>query len=281
MPAVSGLKKKLKSVRAAGRLSKAMKTVATVKFSKLSTLFKNYSFYAEEYKKLCRSPDAEKVGAITKADAVVVLGANKNLCGSFNNELVSYFREKFPPEALPDHFFVCGEALAGILAENGYEGKIEKKFVFDDVPAFSECEELCEALSALAAKKKDLRVTFVRPFYKNTLIQTPGTEVLIPDPGGDLAGTKDVLLIPDGATVREEVIGKCFRAALYGAVLETALGAQAATLMAMRSAYDTAKEYGEAIEGELQRRRQQDVTADVIETASENAGADEGENANG
>ena len=48
-----------------------------------------------------------------------------------------------------------------------------------------------------------------------------------------------------------------------------ALGAQAATLMTMRSAFDTATEYCEKLEGEINRLRQSAVTADVIETSAE------------
>jgi len=37
----------------------------------------------------------------------------------------------------------------------------------------------------------------------------------------------------------------------------------------MRSAYDTATEYREELEGEINRKRQSIVTADVLETAAE------------
>ena len=56
---------------------------------------------------------------------------------------------------------------------------------------------------------------------------------------------------------------------VYKLALENALGAQAATLMTMRSAFDTATEYCEKLEGEINRLRQSAVTADVIETSAE------------
>ena len=55
----------------------------------------------------------------------------------------------------------------------------------------------------------------------------------------------------------------------YEIVLEAAIGAQAATLMTMRSAFDTATEYAENLEKEINRLRQSAVTADVIETSAE------------
>ena len=56
---------------------------------------------------------------------------------------------------------------------------------------------------------------------------------------------------------------------LYGFILETAIGAQSATIMSMRSAYDAAVEYEEKLEREINRKRQSRVTADVIETFAE------------
>ena len=53
-------------------------------------------------------------------------------------------------------------------------------------------------------------------------------------------------------------------------VVLTAAGAQAATLMAMRSAYDNAKESSAGLETVISRKRQSEVTASVIETASDN-----------
>ena len=58
---------------------------------------------------------------------------------------------------------------------------------------------------------------------------------------------------------------------IYKKTLETALGAQAATLTTMRSAYDTASEYCVTLEAEINRKRQSQVTADVIEVSAEYA----------
>ena len=55
----------------------------------------------------------------------------------------------------------------------------------------------------------------------------------------------------------------------FEAVSETALGAQAATLTTMRSAYDTACEYSAQLEMQINHQRQSQVTADVIEISSE------------
>ena len=69
--------------------------------------------------------------------------------------------------------------------------------------------------------------------------------------------------------VIENVAPVIFQSIFYKLLLEVALGANASTLMTMRSAYDTATEYCEQLESEINRQRQSAVTADVLETASE------------
>ena len=78
-----------------------------------------------------------------------------------------------------------------------------------------------------------------------------------------------LLLAPDRDTVISRTAMTVFGSMVYQILLESAIGAQAATLMTMRSAFDTATEYCERLEGEINRLRQSAVTADVIETSGE------------
>ena len=85
----------------------------------------------------------------------------------------------------------------------------------------------------------------------------------------DVTNKQDCLFIPDKQSVIENSVKKILASLIYKKVLETGLGAQAATLMTMRSAYDTATDYCAKLESEISRKRQEQVTADVIETSSE------------
>ena len=76
--------------------------------------------------------------------------------------------------------------------------------------------------------------------------------------------------MPDRETVCERLAEHGFDTMVYAIALEHASGAQAATLMAMRSAYDNAAQSALELETTINRRRQAEVTASVIETASDN-----------
>ena len=77
------------------------------------------------------------------------------------------------------------------------------------------------------------------------------------------------IFVPDKDTVINNTAEKTFTSIMYKKILETALGAQAATLTTMRSAYDTACEYSTQLETQINRIRQSQVTADVIEISAE------------
>ena len=266
MSAIPGLKKKLKSVRATGKLSKAMKTVSAAKFSRLSAAWKNYELYAGQFRFLYENE------ADTLPDVVVVLGSNRGFCGGFNSDVLRFFRENVPE---CNNLIVCGEEMQQVFSEAGFSFET---YSFGDVPKFADCEPLLARLSAMS-DGQPLHALLVYPEFINTMTQTPTAVRLTLNPDSAEGDLEDYLCLPERKTVMQALYEKGSRSVLYGAVLSTALGAQASTLMTMRSAYDTATEYSQALEGEIHRLRQSEVTSDVIETSSERGA--KGETANG
>ncbi|MBQ0083588.1 MAG: F0F1 ATP synthase subunit gamma [Clostridiales bacterium] len=264
MSAIPVLKKKLKSIRATAKLSAAMKTVSAAKYSKLSLLWKTYSGYAEQYRFLFTAKQLNST-----CETVVVLGSNRSFCGGFNNEILRYFKEE--NQQKPQNLILCGNEIISGFKEIGITA--DYTFCFGDIPKMEECKPLFELLCALAEGKKDYPVKIIHNYFKNALTQLPKTDIILLNPSKSEGLPEDTLWIPDKAGVCESLLEKSFHTSLFGAVLETALGAQAATLMTMRSAYDTANEYSASLENEIQRTRQSEVTADVIETRGGNGNA--------
>ncbi|MCQ2406082.1 MAG: F0F1 ATP synthase subunit gamma, partial [Oscillospiraceae bacterium] len=240
-----------------GKLSKAMKTVSAAKMSRLSSALKYYSAYAEQFSFLYRNENYEDF------DAVVMLGSNRGFCGGFNSTLISYFKEniKYSGDVI-----ACGDTLIKAAGEAGI--KIGKTFSFPDVPKYDDVRPLLSYLYGISGGEL-MRVCLVYPKFVNTMVQEPCSEFLslnMPVSGEE---SDDLLWLPERKPVMASLYEKGAGSILFGAVLKTALGAQAATLMTMRSAYDTAVEYTDALEGEIHRLRQSEVTSDVIETSSE------------
>lgn len=267
MATVQSLKKKLKTIRSTAKVTRAMKTASTVKYSKLSSIYAEYRKYADEYLQLYESYRGEfnSVFNCSNPDApccYVVITSNKGMCGAFNNEVLSYFSDIYEKGIVVS----CGKKAAEYFERKNVP--VAKTFVFDDIPSYEKVKELFSYVCDLMAQGKISSVKMVYPEYTNMIKQAPVCNDLFSYDDGVSEGEAP-LFVPDRESVIKYTAEKIFMSVLYKRVLETALGAQAATLTAMRSAYDTACEYSAKLETEMNRKRQSQVTADVLEISSE------------
>ncbi len=277
MSAIPGLKKKLRGVRATEKLSKAMKTVSAAKYTKLTLQFRYYSEYSRQYRELCNV--AEASDSSEKTETLVIFGSNKGFCGAFNNEIVQFFEDNSLKANDYSHLIVYGEKIGEILSEKNIS--TDKILTYSDVPAFSEIDELYSELLRLSEGKKNYKVKLIYPVYKNTMKQIPTEKLFAVNPGKADAYEEDCLMYPDRETILASLSETYMKSVLYGVLLETALGAQAATMMTMRSSFDMAQEFGEELESEIHRQRQQAVTADVLETSTDMKNRENGAERNG
>lgn len=267
MATVQSLKKKLQTIRSTAKVTRAMKTASTVKYSKLSGIYAEYGKFADEYLRLYESYRGEFNSVITCSNpdapcCYVVITSNKGMCGAFNTELLSYFGSMYEKGVI----ISCGKKAAEYFDKKGIE--TVKGFVFDDIPSYEQVKELFSYVCSLMAEGKISSVKTVYPEYTNMIKQKPVCRELFAFEEGKADGEAPIF-VPDRETVIRNTAEKIFMSVLYKRVLETALGAQAATLTAMRSAYDTACEYSAKLETEMNRKRQSQVTADVLEISAE------------
>ena len=267
MATVQSLKKKLQTIRSTTKLTRAMKTASTVKYSKLSGIYGEYEKYADEHLRLYESyrREFDSVFTCSNPDApccYVVMASNKGMCGAFNTELLSFFSGIYEKGIIVS----CGKKAAEYFDKKGID--TVKSFVFEDIPSYEQVKELFDYICSLMAEGKISSVKTVYPEYTNMIKQSPLCKELFTFAEGK-EEEECPLFVPDRETVIKNTAEKIFLCILYKRVLETALGAQAATLTAMRSAYDTACEYSAKLETEMNRKRQSQVTADVLEISSE------------
>lgn len=269
MAAIQSLKKQLRGIRSTQKLTKAMKTISTVKFSKLNTQYNDYAFFSEQCMALYAGHARTLAATFPAADphapaALVVLSSNKGLCGNFNSEILNFALEQL--ESLSNYRLVaCGKKAIGYF--NRRKIPIEKEWLFEDTPSFEDAVALLDCLLSWRQEGKISQILIIYPRYDHMMQQTPTLRELFETE--ERLEEWDALLLPDRQTILGNTSKTILRALFYRLILESALGAQAATMMTMRSAYDTATEYCSKLEGQINRLRQSAVTADVLETASE------------
>lgn len=271
MPTIQNLKKKLQVIHSTRKITQAMKTASTVKFSKMATLYSDYEKYEEQCNRMYQTyrKDFNSVLSLKNPDAPVLyilLSSNRGMCGSFNTELFSFFENIVRKQEKKPVVICCGKKGKDFL-DNKKIPYIEAH-TFDDKPVYSDACELFEQIKKHIQDGDVSAVKMVYPRYNNMMKQTPVCSDLFVFDEGMTEG-EEPLFVPDRQAVILHTAEKIFVSILYKKILETALGAQAATLTTMRSAFDTACEYSAELETQINRKRQSQVTADVIEISSE------------
>lgn len=270
MATTQTLKKKLNGVRSIIKVTKAMKTASTVKFSKISTKYSGFSVYSAKCRRLYM--DNRELFSPMQAGAdpagpvcFVIISGNKGMCGSFNTDLYNFaLRETSGHKD-------CVIITVGKWLKYRFEEENKPclmNFVFDDIPRYEDTARLYRVLKEMLSGAEVSGIELIYPEYRNMMKQIP-VRCSLSDKEREDTPLSQPLFFPDRESVVHGMADGVMTAFLHEKVLESALGAQAATLMTMRSAYDTATEYGRQLEAEINRKRQSRVTADVIETSSE------------
>ena len=271
MAAIQSLKKQLRGIRSTQKLTKAMKTISSIKFSNLNEKYRNYSAYGAQCRALFENYGRGLLARLGTADenapiALVVMAANKGLCGSFNSELLSFAAKELLKYDSP-LIVACGKKAAAYFKNKNIP--VEKECVFNDVPTYEESSQLLDELIAWRKEGKISDILVIYPQYKNMMTQSPAVSELFHS--GDGSAADNITYFPDMDSIITRAADTVFRSMFYDLVIQTAIGAQASTLLTMRSAFDTASEYCVKLEGEINRMRQSAVTADVLETSSESS----------
>ena len=270
MATLRELRKRLRSVKSTGALAGAMKTVSTAKYSRLSSQLQAGAAYTECCETLVSMLGGLDIdrASLEGAPALYVLFAgNRGLCGGYNSELFAFFsglRRDLPDSCL---YAACGRTAREYCREKGIPLSCE--FDIPDVPSFSDAQRVSEYFRTLYTEGSVSEIIFVYQKFENMLKQTPTASVFLSADAESEICEGDVIYIPDRQTVAESAVPMCFDEKVYIHLLKCASGAQAATLMAMRAAYDNAVATSAALETAINRRRQTEVTAGVIETSSD------------
>lgn len=272
MAGLRELKSRLSSIETVGQLSGAMRTVSAAKYSQVGNVRSKFLAYGQACGALMETFGPELSEAIPQGNpdaprCYVVIAGNRGLCGGYNVELMAYASALLGQEQGAYRLVTLGKKAESGMLEAGFQ--VEKAYCISDVPDFSECSSMFADLRQAYTAGEISSVCVIYQRFVNMLSQEPCTRQILPM-GTDSGGSqREILFLPDRQTLLREAALSCVDSALFSLVLEAAAGAQAATLVAMRSAYDNAQESILALETQISRKRQSDITASVIETSTE------------
>lgn len=274
--------KRRKAVRNIRKITRTMELIATARFRKSMERAQEATAFTEKISELVR--DLSSSGASAehpllqqrpnpKRSALLVLTANRGLCGGFNGN-VGRLAQRAYEEASQDRpvsVAISGKRGINFLKYRGVPADVTYT-QFEDKPAFSEVEPVADGyLNAFLSGQIDrLDVAYTR--FVSMGKQTAEVVTLLPF--SDLPSTNEsssagrsveYLFLPSAADILNELVPMSFKARLFKCFLDSAVSEQIARMVAMKGATENAGNLLRDLNTLYNRARQSQITSELSE----------------
>lgn len=287
MATLRDIKLRIKGVTSTSKITSAMKMVSTAKLKRAqnaiqsarpyvlkleSTIANLLSSLGDDYTHELIEEKSE-----VKKVAFVIVGSDKGLCGSFNNNLfksfLEYTRGKFK-EDYPDAEFSL--VTVGKKATD-YFKKIKGVELIDSYPGIFNnlnYEASKEIITKLVYKFNTGEVDKIVVRYNefiNVIRQIPSESKIVPvEPAKDVKVTQktDYIYEPNKKELLDNLIPKLVEIQLWRALLESNAAEHAARMMAMDTATTNANDLIKSLNLQYNKARQAAITTEMLEIVS-------------
>ncbi len=276
------LAKRRRSVRIIRKITRTMELIATARFKKamdrahaataytrrITQLVANLVHGGVEIDHPLLQPREE-----TNRAVLLVLTANRGLCGGFNTNLIRAAQQQLNelraevPEVSVE---VAGKR--GIAAFRNRKIDMAEQFTqFEDKPRYDEVEPIAQRyLDAYITGELD-RVDMVYMRFESASRQSVAVETLLPL--GGLAGSEEgqaeqdvpFEFLPSAESILEEVVPTSFKVKLFKCFLDAAVSEQIARMVAMKSATENADGLIRDLTTLYNRARQSRITSEILD----------------
>jgi F-type H+-transporting ATPase subunit gamma len=212
--------------------------------------------------------------------AVILVAADKGLCGALNTNIFRLAATFDPGTTL---FITAGRKAAQWVARSGR--LLAAEFAYGDAPAYAEGRAIAGFARELFLNGDVDEVRILATRFINTLSQEALAIPFIPIgeitglkvPGMDVMpvwteDTVQTLFEPDPRSVLAYLLGHYLNASVYFTLLNAKASEHSARMVAMKNATDSAEELVRSLKLEYNRRRQGNITRELMDIAGGQAG---------
>jgi F-type H+-transporting ATPase subunit gamma len=272
------LKGRIKSVENTRKITRTMEMVATSKMKRAVdrvAAARPYALALGEVLAHVHAPElAERFPLLRRPAqertvALLVLTANRGLCGAFNAALLREARARvaeWEARGVAVELHVVGRKGVGFFRYLG-RALATARTDIGDRPAPEEAASLVEGLMAryAAGALDGVYITYAK--FKSALSTPPATEPVLPVAAPASAGgpARDFLLAPSADSILEALLPLYVRNTVFRALVETAAGEQGARRTAMKNATDNATEILTLLKRTYNTARQAQITQEIAE----------------
>ncbi len=285
MPSLIDMRRRVRAVKSTQQITKAMKMVAASKLRRAQEKVVATRPYAREARRVLESIAGRvdqtshplltrRPGADAGATMVIVISADRGLCGSFNTNIIkatgAYLREN---KGRPVTFGLVGRKGRDQLSRRGLPVRFEHVNLPKNI-VFAEAEAVAApAIEDFIAGKVD-SVHLIYNEFKSVMQQKVVVEQLLPlaaigpSATAGTGGGTDYLYEPSAQRIFDQLLGRFVEAQVLRALLESNAAFYAAQMTAMDAATRNSAEMLEGLTLTMNKIRQAAITREIIEVVS-------------
>jgi F-type H+-transporting ATPase subunit gamma len=280
------LRRRIKSISSTAQITKAMQMVAASKMRKAQEA----ALVGRPFVRLLYRIQREATTRMrdfshpllevreVRRRAVILVGADKGLCGALNSNLFR-LAAQFDPQSTV--FITAGRKAAQFIARS--RRQLVAEFAYEDEPKFPEARAIAVFARDLFLKREVDQVQVVATQFINTLTQRPLCLEFLPV--GEVKGLKVPGIEPEGGADTTEsqfepspeaVLGYLLpiylNVYMYQALLNAKASEQSARMVSMKNATDNADSLIKDLTLEYNKLRQGNITKELLEIAGGQSG---------
>jgi len=283
MHSIRDLRRRIRSISSTAQITKAMQMVAGSKMRKAQQAALDGRPFAYLLYRIQREATTRMGGfshpLLEKREvrkrAVILIGADKGLCGALNSNLFRIVAQ-FDPQST--EFVTAGRKAAQFVARTGRH--LAAEFEYSETPHFSEATAIASFARDLFLKSEADEVQIVFTRFVNTLSQIPLvldflpigeiTEMKIPGMESEQelkADDMESMFEPNPEAVFNYLLSHYLNFYVYQILLNAKASEQSARMVSMKNATDSAERLIKDLSLEYNKQRQGNITKELLEIA--------------
>ena len=275
MPTLRQLRDRVRSLKNTQQITRAMKMVAGARIRRAELAMKAARPYATAIGEMNRElaaacgDTAHPLLAERAPDkrAILLMTADKGLCGAFNSNLVRAALQVAGGSSAPSTLYLVG--LKGRIQLRKTPHQIAQAWPLTGRPFVELAAEIARAVTGDFLGGKIDQVTLVSSRFVSTIVQRPTPMQLLPikrDLSAEKTASKNSFEFePDAAAVLAALLPKYVEFTIFQALLETQASEFAAKLLAMSNATDNAGKLIDELTLVMNKTRQAAITKEILE----------------
>ncbi|HET9469400.1 MAG TPA: ATP synthase F1 subunit gamma [Vicinamibacterales bacterium] len=304
MPSLLDLRRRIRAVKSTQQITKAMKMISASKLRRAQDRVIGARPFALQMQRVLNSLAsrvdpashpllAEREETADSKVLLIVVTADKGLCGGFNTNIIKAAGVFINNAGAPVSLGLVGRKGRDFFKRRGFEVRVEEIGIFQRVK-YADAKRIADAAIEEFTSGRVSKVFIVYNEFKSVMQQRVTTEQLLPIPKQQLAagsaerqsgsdpraaqggqtpkapvsGDVDYIYEPGPEQILSDLLPKHIEIQVYRALLESAAAEHAARMTAMDAATKNSGEIIDTLTLYMNKVRQAAITREIIEVVS-------------